>query len=537
MALGRLAGRIILAHGWRRALIAFAAGLAATLALAPVDLPVAGFLAFPVLVWLLDGASGAPGASLPRRLAPAFRIGWCFGFGYFVGGLWWLGAAMLVDAGAFLWALPLAVLGLPAILAIYHGLACALARLLWSDGPGRLLALAAAFALLEWARGMLFTGFPWNEIGTMATPAPLLMGSVAAVGVHSLTLLAVFTFALPALLGTRARGQGLAFAAGALILAAHVGYGAWRLETVPAGTVAGTTLQIVQPNIVQSEKWDAAEAERIFATHLRLSEPLPDDVAEPGAEPARRLVIWPESAFPFVLTERPDAVARLADALGDTDTLLAGAVRVEGAGADERFYNSVYAINGDGAVEAASDKLHLVPFGEYLPFQSTLEGLGVTQLTALPGGFSAGSARRLIRPAGAGPALLPLICYEIIFPGEIRPDASDPRPAAILNLTNDGWYGRTPGPYQHLRQAQLSAVALGLPMVRAANTGVSVVTDAAGRVVAGLPLGAEGRFAAALPEAAPPTLYARTGDMPFWIAVSAFFLAASAFAMRFTRAD
>ncbi|MBB3997800.1 apolipoprotein N-acyltransferase [Aureimonas pseudogalii] len=527
----------MLLAGWRRALVAFGAGLVATLALAPVNVPAVGFLSFPLLVWLIDGASGEPGHGLMRRSLPAFRVGWCFGFGYFLGGLWWLGSAMLVDGEDFLWALPLAVVGLPAILALYHGLAAAVARLLWSDGPARLLALAAAFAGFEALRGALLTGFPWNEIGVMAAPVPLLMGSVALVGLHGLTLAAIFVFSLPALAVGARRGRGVALGLGLVLVAGHVGIGAWRLSAAPAGTQPGVELRIVQPNILQSQKWDAAEAERIFARLLDLTAapwagPVPD---APAGEPPRRLVVWPESSFPFVLTDRPDAVARLAETLKPGETLLAGATRVEAGSGEPRFYNSVYVIGEDGAVEGAGDKLHLVPFGEYLPFQALLESWGIRQLTELPGGFSAGAARRVMAAGEGGLRFLPLVCYEIIFGDEI--DAAGERPDFILNVTNDAWYGLTPGPSQHLRQAQLTAVAFGLPLVRAANTGISVVADAAGRPVAGLALGEGGTVDAALPLAGPPTPFVRYANRPFLAALLLAAIIAGAAAISLSRRD
>lgn len=510
-----IAGRIMLLEGWRRAGLAFAAGLVATFALAPYDLPFVGFLSFPVLVWLLDGAAADPGRGVLRRLAPAFRIGWCFGFGYFLGGLWWLGSAILVDAGEFWWALPFAVVGLPAVLAIYHGLAAALARALWSEGAVRILALAFAFAAVEYARGILFTGFPWNQIGMMAAPTPLMMQSLAVVGLHGLTLASVVVFSTPALLAGRGRGRAGLAALALLLTAGHLGYGAWRLAQETPGFAPDIALRIVQPNILQSQKWDAAEAERIFATLLSLSAEREDGPAE-----GETLVVWPESAFPFIFTDQPDAVGRLAETLLPGETLLAGAARAEGSTqAERRYYNSLLVIGEDGTILDARDKVHLVPFGEYLPFQDELESLGISQLTQLPGGFSAGLERSPV-PLSATLTFLPLICYEIIFQDEIEglPQA-DARPGFILNVTNDAWYGTTPGPYQHLRHAQASAVTFGLPLVRAANTGISVVTDAQGREIAGLGLGLEGVVASRLPRPAGPTIFSQVGNLPFLLAL------------------
>lgn len=229
----RLAGKIILSSGWRRALAAFLSGAFATLTQPPFDIFVAGFISFPILVWLIDGAIANANAGPVRRLLPAAMVGWWFGFGYFVSGLWWIGTALLVDADQFAWALPLAVLGLPAFLALFYALAAMVARIFWSDGLGRIVALAFGFALAEWLRLFLFTGFPWNAIGYAIMPTPLLMQSVAVLGLTGMSALAVFVFAAPALLiGGRFAKTGIAFAL--ILVAAHIGFGAWTLSQAPA---------------------------------------------------------------------------------------------------------------------------------------------------------------------------------------------------------------------------------------------------------------------------------------------------------------
>jgi apolipoprotein N-acyltransferase len=368
------------------------------------------------------------------------------------------------------------------------------------------------------------------------------MQSVSVVGLHGLTLGAVIVFSAPVLLVLGGRGR-LALGLALVLAAAHVGYGAWRLQTAETRFVDNVRLRVVQPNIPQTEKWDEAEADRIFDRLIRLTEmrgetpeagegtpaeaaaaveglsgesegaPAAGIAAALPETPSRTLVIWPESAFPFLLTDRPDAIARLADVLQPGETLIAGAARVEYVPAGRPLvYNSVYVIDDNGEIRDARDKVHLVPFGEYLPFQAFLESLGFRQLAKLPGGFSAGPERRLV-PLEGLPSFLPLICYEIIFQDEIK--ATDGA-GFIVNVTNDAWYGATPGPYQHLRQAEISAVAFGLPLVRSANTGISVVSDGYGRVVEGLALGSAGVVASGLPQALPPTIFSRQGNVLFW---------------------
>ncbi|WP_394691135.1 apolipoprotein N-acyltransferase [Hoeflea sp.] len=492
----RIAEKIMLCWGGKRILLSMFAGALAVLALPPFNFFAVLFVSFPVLVWLLDGASGPAEAGPLGRLRPAFLTGWWFGFGYFVAGLWWLGNALLVEADSFAWALPIAVLGLPAVLAVFYGVAAAVARLLWSDSLGRIAALSAAFGLAEFARAYLFTGFPWNAIGYAAMPAPLMMQSVEIVGIYGMSALAVLVFSAPALIGTR-RGAVPGILVALVLFCAHIGYGWVVLSRYDTTGVAadGAVIRIVQPAIDQSAKWDIAERERIFSKLLQLS-------ASPLAEGAPRPthIIWPETALPFLLTENPGALSRMADMLQVGQTLVTGAVRLEDGvgGATRRFYNTIYAIDDEGQIIGSADKAHLVPFGEYLPFEGLLRRFGLTPVAESFGGFSGAERRGLLSLPG-GLNAIPLICYEAIFPRLAEID--DERGKLLLNLTNDAWYGFTPGPYQHLRQSQLRAVETRLPLVRAANNGISVVTDPAGRMVGSLPLGDAGVFDIELPAA------------------------------------
>ena len=314
----RLAGRIILLWGWRRAATAFLAGALLVLAQAPYDFPAVGFVSFPVLVWLLDGATGDAAAGWLGRLKPAFAVGWWFGFGYFLAGLWWIGGALLVEADSFAWALPFAVVGIPLMLAFFYGFACAVARLVWSSNIGRIAALAFGFALAEWLRGFLFTGFPWNAVGYGVMPVPLLMQSVSVVGMNGMNALTVFVFAVPALLAGR-RHVRLGFALAALFAAAHVGFGYVRLTAPPPAADKMLAVRIVQPSVDLAEKWDATVRDRIFSTMLALSSQPP----EAGHEKPQ-LIVWPETSVPFLFTERPQALTAIGDMLSDGQMLIAG---------------------------------------------------------------------------------------------------------------------------------------------------------------------------------------------------------------------
>jgi apolipoprotein N-acyltransferase len=486
VGMDRLAGRVILLWGWRRALAAFLAGALAVLAQAPFDFFVVCFVSFPVLVWLLDGAIVGPPARFLKRLSPAFATGWWFGFGYFVAGLWWVGGALLVEAESFAWALPLAVLALPAVLAVFFGLATALARLFWSNGIGRIAALAFGFGVAEWLRAVLLTGFPWNPVGYAAMPIPLLMQSVSVIGVAGMNALAVVVFAMPALLASnRHLRAGLAVAVSLAL--AHVAFGYWRLAAEDTPSARSLAVRIVQPSIAQDEKWEGSVRDRVFRTLLDLS------AQPPGADGRKpQLILWPETSVPFLFTERPDALVAIGELLDDDQVLMAGAVRAEGGPALDggaRYYNSVVAINGGGEIFDAVDKMHLVPFGEYLPFEDLLAGFGIQKIVSFPMSFSAGSERHAVALPG-GIRAVPFVCYEVIFPGLVAAGAA--KADLIINVTNDAWFGDTPGPYQHFRQAQIRAVETGRPLVRAANTGISGFVDSRGRIVDALAVNAPG---------------------------------------------
>ena len=506
-----IAAAIILAWGWKRAVIALAAGAASTLAMAPFNAWPVLFLTFPVMVWLIDGA----GAGRMQGVPAAAMAGWWFGLGYFVPGLYWIGYAFLVDAPTFAWLLPFAILGLPAYLALFTATGFALARLIWTRDASRVLALAAGLTIGEWLRGHLLTGFPWNSFGYALTEPLALAQTASLIGLWGLTFLSVAIFATPAVLidgGSRARRPWLAPMIAVSLLVAMAMYGAVRLALQPTRLVAGVKLRIMQPNLPQDARFNYAAKPQVMQKYLALS----DRATGPQSSGVRdvNVLIWPESAFPFFLTREADAMAQIAELLPKGTVLITGAVRapeVPPGARITRAYNSIYVIDHDGSVLSVYDKLHLVPFGEFLPFQDLMEKLGFVQLTKVSGGFIPGTRRRTMEVPGA-PRMLPLICYEAVFPGNI--ESHDDRAGWMVNLTNDGWFGISTGPYQHLQQARLRAIEEGLPMARAANTGVSAVIDPVGRIVARLGLGAEGVLDTILPAAITPTVYARVGDMP-----------------------
>ena len=487
----RAARGLTLLDGWRRAAVALVSGALVGLAHAPFDAFPVLMIAFPILVLLLDGTMPREGAGPLGRIVPPLMVGWCFGFGMHLAGLWWLGNALVVSGAAPAWAAPLASVGMAALLALFPAAAAALARQLWTDGISRVLVLGAAWGLFEWARAHVATGFPWNAIGYAAMPTPLAMQSAAAVGLDAINVLTVWAAATPALLvDRRTRAWGVLIPL--VLVVAHLGFGAWRLDGAVVER-SGTRVRVVQPAVPQNEKWDGGAQVDIFEGLVDLS--VAPATGTLRGSPAD-IIVWPETALPFTLNETPEALSVLGDALEEGQMLLAGGVRAEGLGDDRLWFNALYAVDDEGRIAASRDKVHLVPFGEYLPFPDLLDRLGLSKLVEAPADFTAGP-RRLTLPVAGGPVFLPLICYEAIFPAGMT--ALGEAPTAILNITNDAWFGATPGPHQHMRQARLRAVESGLPMVRAANDGVSAVVDPFGRVVAGLGHGVRGAFEADLP--------------------------------------
>lgn len=504
---------IVLSWGWRRWLIAFVAGALSALAMAPFDAWPILFLTFSILVWLIDGAA----IGRWRGVAMAAATGWWFGFGYFVAGLYWIGYAFLVDARTFGWMLPFAVIGLPAVLAIYTALGAGVARLLWTRGATRILALAVALTAAEWLRGHLFTGFPWNAFGYALTAPLALAQSASVLGIWGLTFIAIAVCAAPAtLIDDRAetRRPWLPLALGLVVVAGLGGWGALRLHRTPTRLVSHVHLRIMQPNLQQGVRFNYAARKQVMDRYIALSSRSTGSNAG-GVHNVTHL-IWPESPFPFILTREPDALARIAHLLAPNTVLITGATRLPAQfdPADPHAYNSMYVIDHNGTILALYDKMHLVPFGEYLPFEHLLERLGLQDLTKQQGGFLAGERRRPINIPGAPPAL-PVICYEIIFPDELAP--SGERADWIVNITDDGWFGISTGPYQHFQQARVAAIEEGLPLARAANTGISAVVDPVGRVINSLPLGVEGVLDSALPKPIAPTIYVRVGDTPAFL--------------------
>ncbi|SNX70110.1 apolipoprotein N-acyltransferase [Cereibacter ovatus] len=478
----------------RRLVLGGATGLALALGQAPFGL---WWVALPGLVALTALVATAP----TRRTAALTAL--CGGAAHFALALSWIVEPFLIDIARHGWMAPFALLLMAVGLALFWMAAGWLSGLV--AAPRRAIGFAVALAAVELARGYVLTGFPWALVGHIwvgAWPAQV----AALAGPSGLTLMTTLAAALPVTL----RWRGLA--AGGAILGAAAAFGAWRLAQ-PDPAAPGVTLRLVQPNAEQKLKWDPDMAAAHFARLLALTRdgPRPD------------LTIWPETSVPYLLDRSPGLLDEIA-AAGRGAPVAIGIQRSEGW----RFWNSLAVVAPDATIAGLYDKHHLAPFGEYVPMGDTLFALfGVRAFAAQEGyGYSAGSGPAVL---DLGPGLgrvLPLICYEAVFPQDLR---TDTRAEWILQITNDAWFGTFSGPYQHLAQTRLRAIEQGMPLVRVANTGVSALIDAKGRVMADLPLGAAGYKDVALPATLPPTPFSQKGELPvlFILAVLCGFLALS----------
>lgn len=522
--------------GWHRLAAAFMLGATSILAMAPFFLWPVLLLTLPALLWLVDAADEPRPDERrwphldKRRLRDAGLVGWSFAWGYHVAGLYWLREAFLVTGGALGMLWPLGVVALPAFLALYTGLAAAAAVALAPAGPRRVVALALTLAVSEWARGTLLTGFPWNVYGLALTGQPALMQSVSLVGIWGMTMITVLVLTIPMVVlagppGRLPKGWPRPLVAGLLLtvpLALMAVFGTLRLRTPLASPVDGVKVRLVQPSIPQHEKWRPENQPAFLRQQLALSLQAPDGTRDDLAGISH--VIWPEAALPFLPLQRPEVLQAIADALPDRVHLVAGIIRAErgprsgaatGSAGEFRVYNSLAVFDGEGGLVGVYDKTHLVPFGEYLPFQDVLEWIGLSALTRQRGGFAIGPTPRPFLELPGMPGAAPLICYEGAFPGIGK--ASAGRPAVMINTTNDGWFGDTTGPRQHAHQARLRAVEEGVPLLRVANNGITAAYDAYGRELGRLGMNEIGVIDTVVPARIEPPAYARWGDFPFAI--------------------
>lgn len=485
--------------GWRRYGLALLLGVTLAGAQAPVSLWPLAFVALTGLLLLQARLHGWA----------CFFTGFAFAYGYFVAGLYWIGIAFFVDAAKFAVLLPLPVLGLPLLLALFPATGLWLAQQAAGRHAARFLLLAPFGWLIgEYLRGHVLTGFPWNQVGAIWGGWPATMQLAAYIGVEGLgliTMLAASGIALALTLpASRLRLAALTLP---VLFAIALGLGTLRLPAAPVPSVPDVQLRLVQPSVPQTVKWRDDLRQQHLQEHVALS-------LKPAPIPPTH-IIWPETALPYLLDEEPrlrEGLARLLPV--KSGALITGAPRRDPIASHPVVFNSVFGLNALGDIAGVYDKLHLVPFGEYLPFRRLLKPLGLDALAASGVDFSPGLAAAPISFPGL-PAARVLICYEAIFADEISDGSDAPRAGLLLNVTNDSWFGRSSGPYQHLVAARFRAVEQGLPLIRAANNGISAIVDPYGRILAHLGLDEIGTVDGALPQAlssSPP--YTRIGDIP-----------------------
>jgi apolipoprotein N-acyltransferase len=508
--LAGLAQRILRLRGWRRRGLAFILGLLAALALPPLYLFPLLVVGLSGLVWLIDGR---------RPTLSSFSAGWWWGFGHFIVAFYWIAESFLVDATRFAWMIPFAIGGLAAYMALYIGLAAALTRRLNLTGPAKVLAFAGFWVVGEWLRGHVMSGFPWDLAGYSLSFSDALNQYAALGGIWGLSLIVVIVAAMPATLAEGPRRFGLTCCAGALVLFAAVAAGgAVRLAGAADNMLPNVLLRLVQPAIPQNEKWVADKSEQNVALMRELT------LRVPGWEHVSA-AIWPETAVQFLLERDAKLRQYLGASVPAGSLLLTGAPRGEPLeGGLARIYNSLMVVDHDGDLLDSADKFHLVPLGEYVPLRRLFPF--INKITPGSIDFTAGPGARTLKLPGLPPAGA-LICFEVVFPGQVVDSLH--RPQWLLNITNDAWFGTSSGPYQHFVSARLRAVEEGLPLVRAANTGISGLVDPYGRVLDMIALGRSGVRDVPLPAALTElTPYARFGD---WTTIIQLLLVATACVM------
>ncbi|MEE2746056.1 MAG: apolipoprotein N-acyltransferase [Pseudomonadota bacterium] len=467
--------------GWNRLIFALFLGAISALSFPPLfflPLLIPGFVG---LLWLIGGSSANSrqgGLKVIRKADwSAFVVGWFFGLGYFSVGLYWVTYSFLVDAQTFAWMIPIVFFVLVGGMAIYTGLTSWATHKFSDDGLGRIIALATWWVLFEWVRSWAFSGFPWNLLGTVWTFSAPMIQLAAVTGVFGLSLVTVLCATVTAVLAettlnVRHRWQIMLTGLGVLLLL-WIG-GSIRLGYSTDGDVKGVQLRLIQPNIAQKDKWKPDLLSGHLNSLLNLSK-LPNKINDSN----RTHIIWPETAVPFFIDSHSELLSVLGEVAPADGALITGAPRkTKHETGPSKLWNSIYVIDSLSRVVDKYDKNRLVPFGEYIPFRSYLN---FSSIAAGRKDFSSGGRHKLLQVPGA-PIMVPLICYEAIFPHRTNFKIDSDRPGWLLNVTNDAWFGSSSGPYQHFASVQMRSVEEGIPVVRVANTGITGVIDPYGRI-------------------------------------------------------
>jgi apolipoprotein N-acyltransferase len=470
---------------WPRRLIAFIAGVLLTLAFPPILWVPFAFIGLATFLFVIDRAGSKK---------EAWLLGWWFGFGHFTTGLYWIAMALTVDLASFGWLIPFALTLIPAAMAIFIAFVAYGVFRIGANVLVRWLALAWLWFIFEWIRGHIFTGFPWNLVGYIWVVSEPVLQLVSVIGVWGLGFATILWLSSPVLLLRPLSWYRQPFYWLSLCFIIAGIWGQQRLES-PTQYHADVKVRVVQANIDQNHKWDEYQRMNILRKHMELSVPKENE--------SFSHIIWPESALPYFVYEGAEVLKVVGSVVPESGFLLSGTVRTlwNATGFTEQLWNSVHVIDQHGAVLGHYDKSHLVPFGEYVPFRGILP---IEKITHGIVDFSAGEGVQTLN-VGGFPSFSPLVCYEAIFPDAVS--NKENRPELLINVTNDGWYGNHTGPYQHFEMVRVRAVEEGVPLIRAANTGISGVVDPYGRVLHKTAYGVETVIDSSIPRSIATTFY------------------------------
>ncbi len=464
-------------EGWKRGGVLVVLGALTSLCQAPYDLSPLLWLTFPALIWIFDSVKRNENNNI--SIKSAFATGWFFGFGYYAASSWWLALPFLVQPEKHGWMAPFVNILAPSLFAIYWGVVTAIVSKFWYPDWRRILVFSIAISLMEFIKAHLFSGFPWAAIGYSFLDAWVLGQFAAIFGLYGLNFLAILIFSAPAALirtdYSVKRGGSYLNGFTILCLIIMVSFGLYRLSPSQAVPDTEYLVRVVQPNISQKEKWNPENRDKIYETFREMSRGTQTTSPTENSKPT--IVVFPEAALPLQVRPNVTIVGQLIDMVPKNHYLITGAVRGEFRDNKPLFYNSVFALDSKGKILDFYDKVHLVPLGEYMPFPSILEKFNIHALVQHYTGLVAGEVRKELKIPGV-PNSAPLVCYEIIFPGRVLPETAEAD--WIVNVTNDSWLGDTGGSYQHFDQARMRAIEEGVPIVRAANTGISAIVDANG---------------------------------------------------------
>ena len=489
--------------------IAFLAGSLCSLAFAPFNFFITSVASLSIFYSLLTKES---------LKKPIFYLGFFYGFGYFLSGVYWIAISLLVDASQFAWLIPFALTLIPAALALYFALFSITYKFLinkfhFTKNYQKIVSFAICWVLFEILRSNLFTGFPWNLLGYSFLFDEAFSQISNIFGIYGLSFLAALSSLIPILfLKNNYKKDDKIFAIILiLLLFSSFCYGSFSINNTKLEIDQNTKLRLVQANIKQEMKWDINQKYQNFLKTISLTNS--KDLSDVKA------VIWSETSVPYAIDDdSPKLLEKLKLATPPQGMLITGALRLNYENEEiKNAWNSVFILNQNG-VTNFYDKHHLVPFGEYVPLQKFLPF--INKITDGAIGFSQGSGAQTIEEQGL--KISPLLCYEVIFSDEIIDKKS--RPNLLVNLTNDAWFGVSSGPYQHLNMARMRSIEYGISLARVANTGITAFIDPFGRIVDKIDLNQEGVIDVNLIKSLPETIYGKYGYIPLSLLLLTFIL-------------